>query len=378
MSIKKDFFKLLHKIKSFILQRKFKSFKDNYFKNNFSKTTKLILIFVPADTDRINGGILSICTIHSVIKELKHIHNCDVIASFLPFKNESDYKYRNFENDMIIFTFKEIATYFKDLEFVEIHIPDVMITTFKKENKKMLSFFKWVEQLAMVKVNILNQNDLFMPPSKDIENLKNIFPYITMTVAHEQYLTPEKREYYGMPIHQLSPWLSPIPYKKREFAEKENLILYSPDKIQSVPNVSTITKNKIITTLEKKLKHYKFIEIKNMKYDVYKDYTSRSKFTITFGEGLDGYYTETVYSGGISFAVYNEIFFTKEFENLHSLYKSFDELLKKIVTDINYFENEENYNRYNDVQNSILSKMYSFEKLKLNVEQFYLNNFDIK
>ena len=56
-----------------------------------------------------------------------------------------------------------------------------------------------------------------------------------MTVAHEQYLTPEKREYYGMPIHQLSPWLSPIPYKKRKFAEKENLILYSPDKIQSVP-----------------------------------------------------------------------------------------------------------------------------------------------
>ena len=235
MSLKKDFFKLLHKIKSFILQRQFKSFKDNYFKNNFSKTKKLIMIFVPSDTDRINGGILSICTIHSVIKELKHIHNCDVVASFLPFKNETDYKYRNFENDMIIFTFKEIATYFKDLEFVEIHIPDVMITTFKKENKKMLSFFKWVEQLAMVKVNILNQNDLFMPPSEDIENLKNIFPDITMTVAHEQYLTPEKREYYGMPIHQLSPWLSPIPYKKRKFAEKENLILYSPDKIQSVP-----------------------------------------------------------------------------------------------------------------------------------------------
>ena len=115
-----------------------------------------------------------------------------------------------------------------------------------------------------------------------------------------------------------------------------------------------------------------------MKYDVYKDYASRSKFAITFGEGLDGYYTETVYSGGISFAVYNEIFFTKEFENLHSLYKSFDELLKKIVSDIKYFENEENYNRYNDIQNTILSKMYSFEKLKSNVEQFYLNNFDIK
>ena len=94
-----------------------------------------------------------------------------------------------------------------------------------------------------------------------------------------------------------------------------------------------------------------------MKYDVYKDYASRSKFAITFGEGLDGYYTETVYSGGISFAVYNEIFFTKEFENLHSLYKSFDELLKKIVSDIKYFENEENYNRYNDIQNTILSKM---------------------
>ena len=115
-----------------------------------------------------------------------------------------------------------------------------------------------------------------------------------------------------------------------------------------------------------------------MKYDVYKNYASRTKFTITFGEGLDGYYLETVYSGGISFAVYNETFFTKEFENLHSLYKSFDELLNKIIFDIYFFDNEENYNKYNEVQNTILSKMYSFDKLKFNVKQFYLNNFDLK
>ena len=310
MSIKNEFRKSIRKTKHFLLQRSYKNFKNNYFKNNYSDTKRLILFFTPNGTHRINGGILSICTIYSVFKEIKNIHNCDVISSFLPYKKDLDYKYRNFENEMIIYRFNDIINLFDNLDYLEIHIPDIMLVEFKKNNIKMKPFFEWLKQINNVHVNILNQNDLLMPNIKHVMALKEIFPNITMTMAHQQYATIEKRNYYEMPIHLLSPWLNPIPYKKRGYSEKENLILYSPDKIQSVPNGSTITKGEVITHLKKNLKHYKFIEIKNMKYDAYKDYASRSKFALTFGEGLDGYFTETVFSGGISFAVYNNTFFT--------------------------------------------------------------------
>jgi hypothetical protein len=376
MSLKNESIKLIRKTRGFLFQRKFKDIKNNNIKLNHPDTKKLILFFVPDGAYRLTGGILSICTIHSVVKELKHIHNCDVIASFLPNKKEKDYKYRKFKNDMIIYSFNEIETHFKTLDFLEIQIPDVMITSFKKENKEMSKFFKWTEGLDNIKINILNQNDLLMPALENVQDLRKIFPNMTMTVAHEQYATIEKRNYYNMPLHLLSPWLSPTPYLKRSYSEKENLILYSPDEIQSVPNGSSITKKEIIASLKMNLKHYKFIEIKNMKYDTYKDYASRSKFAITFGEGLDGYFTETVFSGGISFAVYNKIFFTHEYENLQSLYSSFDELMCKITDDIKYFDEISNYENYHHIQDNIISKKYSHDKLKSDVENFYLNQYD--
>ncbi|PKB17880.1 hypothetical protein [Flavobacterium sp. 5] len=378
MSLKKEFEKSIRKTKHFLLQRSYKNFKINYFKNNYSDTKRLILIFTLSGTHKITGGILSICTIFSVFKNLKSTHNCNVISSFLPYKKDLDYKYRNFENEMIIYNFNEIKKLFKNLDYLEIHIPDMMVIEFNKNNIKMDPFFKWITEIKEVHINILNQNDLLMPSIDHIEALKEISPNLTMTMAHQQYATIEKRNYYGMPIHLLSPWLNPVPYKKRGYSEKENLILYSPDEIQSVPNSSTITKKEIITHLKENLKHYKFIEIKNMKYDVYKDYASRSKFALTFGEGLDGFFCEPIVSGGISFAVYNEIFFTKDFENLPTLYNSFDELKEKIVDDINYFDNNENYTNYHQILNEILGKKYSFDKLKIDAKEFYLKQYDFK
>lgn len=378
MSIKKDSQKFAHQVKSFLFQGQHKAFKKKYFKEHYSETKRLILFFVPAGTDRINGGILSICTIYNIIKELKDIHKCDVIASFLPRKSETDYQYRKFSNDMIIYTFKEIETYFNRLDFAEIHIPDVMISAFNKENKKMAPFFRWTENIKDIKVNFLNQNDLFMPSIEKIDNVKKLFPNTTMTMAHKRYATLERRNYYGVPLHLFSAWLSPTPYKKRTYAEKENLIIYSPDKIQWVPNSSTLTKKEILSNLQAKLPNYKFVEIKDMKYDTYKSYASKAKFVITFGEGLDGYFIETIFSGGISFAVYNEIFFTKDFENLPSLYSSFDEMNQKIADDIKQYDNAESFKDYQDKLDIIINNLYSFNMLQNNVKQYYLHNFDFK
>ncbi len=378
MSFKKDSQKFLHQIKSFLYQGHHKTFKRNYFDQNYSETKKLIIFFVPAGTDRINGGIMSICSIYNIVKNLKEIHGCDVVASFLPGKGETDFMYRKFSNDMVIYTFNEIEQYFLDLDFAEIHIPDVMIAAFTQNCKKMKPFFRWKETVKDVKINFLNQNDLLMPSAEKINIVKNMFQNATMTMAHKKYTTIEKRKQYDVPLHNFSAWLSPTPYKKRTFAEKENLIIYSPDKIQWIPNASTLSKEEILDNIKSKLPEYKFVEIKNMKYDLYKEYTSKAKFIITFGEGLDGYLVESVLSGGIPFAVYNEVFFTEDFDNLPSLYNSFDELNEKIVEDIKKYDQEEQFTNYQIQLGEIVTKLYSFEMLENNVKQYYLRNFDFQ
>ena len=98
MSIKKELKKVAYLIKNKLNASKYRKIKELYFSKNYSSTNRLIILFVPTGSNRINGGILSICSIYNVVKKLKQHHNCDVIASYLPNKQDDDFKYRTFED----------------------------------------------------------------------------------------------------------------------------------------------------------------------------------------------------------------------------------------------------------------------------------------
>jgi hypothetical protein len=371
MSISKEIKKVNRKFKSWL-------FKREYQKNNFSESKKLILFFVPKEVDTITGGILSICTIYKVVNELKNVHDCNVIASFLPKINGLDYKYSKFQNDMVIFNFDQITSYFKSFDFLEIHLPDYMIPLFKRENPDLITFFEWVKNNPNLKINILNQNDLLMPDLVHINDLKKITTNVTMTVAHEKYATLERRNYYNVPLHLFSPWLSPKPYLFKDYQSKENIIVLSPDDIDRVPSGTNITKEQIIEKIKFELPHYEIITIQNMTYDEYKETISRGRFTITFGEGLDGYFVESIFSGSVSFAVYNEIFFKPSFRDLPTVYDDYNVLFDKIISDIKHYDNEKHYADYNLILNEKLSKIYSYERLQKNVTDYYKGNVDFQ
>jgi hypothetical protein len=378
MSVKKDLIKLKFKIIAILNKPKYSKFKNEYFAKNYSETKRLIVFFVPDGAYRINGGILSICTIYKTLKTLKSIHNCEVIASYLPGVNYSDYKYRTFENEIVIYNFSEINKKFTALDYIQIHVPEIMVELFKTKSKKFEILFDFLKKCKEVELNILNQNDLFMPSKVYLDYLKSRFNAITMTVAHKKYASLEKRNEYNLPTHLLSPWLNPVPYKVRSYEEKENLVIYSPDKIQWVPNQTNLSKEEIISNLKSKLPHYKFVEIKNLKYDAYKDLASRAKFALTFGEGLDGYFIEAVFSGGISFAVYNENFFTEEYKNLDTLYDTFDELNANIVSKINELDQKEKYyNKHVEIA-AIVNKSYSIKYLETDLKEFYNKKYDFE
>lgn len=353
-------------------------FKKWYQNRRISNSKKLILFFVPQEVDNVSGGILSICTIYKEILNLKEIHNANVIASFLPNVKGLNYRYTKFDNEIVIYDFDEILQLFNNLESLEVHVPDYMVPLFNVKNIQLDSFFNWSNSATVFKINILNQNDLLMPDLKYIEGLKDITKNVSMTVAHEKYATLERRNYYNVPLHLFSPWLSPTPYIEKKHSKKENIIVLSPDDIDRVPTNTKISKEQIVSKIKESLPNYEIIVIENMSYDEYKKTIAKSKFTITFGEGLDGYFIESILSGSVSFAVYNELFFTKIFKNLPSVYPSFDVLFDKIINDIKYYDNSKIYDEYNTELKQIVNKIYSHKRLSNNVKEYYLGNIDFK
>lgn len=352
--------------------------KSDYIKKNHVAKDKLILFFVPNDFNFISGGILSICSIFNSIKKFRTIHKSDVFASFLPHFKEKFAKYHRFKNDLVIFNFNEIIALYPKLETLEIHIPEIFIKDLAATVGTKSAFNSWLKNCDYIKINILNQNDFYMPEQKFLEELKQITPNITMTVAHEKYASAEKRNQYNIPLHLFSPWVSPTPYLYSRYCDKKNIIVLSPDEIEKNIYQTDLKRQDILLKIKKELPDYKFITIKDMKYNTYKKLIGKAKFALTFGEGLDGYFIEPLFSGSISFAVKNPIFFNHHFENAQTVYPNYENLLEKIVEDIKNLDQESAYNSLNDDLIVKAKSIYSLERLESNIENYYLGNIDFK
>ena len=214
----------------------------------------------------------------------------------------------------------------------------------------------------------------------DVTNIKwlknNITENITMTMAHRKYTTIEKRKEYDTPIHHLSAWLNNGSYTKKKFSDKKNIILFSPDEINNSYSKEKFYKKDLIETLAKDFPHYSLIELKNFSYERYKKLISDAKFMITFGEGLDGYFIENSFCGGVSFAFYNHLFFTENYKNISTIYNSYHDLFNKISEDIKSLDNEQAFEEKNNEILNEVQKEYSFEIFEKKLIRFLKKDFD--
>lgn len=349
---------------------------------NYKKAEKLIIMLVP-DGDIINGGVLSLVSIYKEFTRLKNIHGCEVLAATNNYNCETYFlNFTNFKNQMQIFDLKTIFDEVPNIKELHFHLPELFIDGFLNdfENKWSLNHKQIFLNTDKTSMNILNQNIVLMPEVSSIQKLKNIFgDEITMTMAHKQYANQDMKDKYEIPVHYLSSWFNPVPYDVKEFKNKKNLILFSPDELSRTNIQTKNSKQDLIHSIQKKFPDFEIKIIKKLKYDDYKALVSDAKFMITLGEGLDGYYVENVMCGGISFAVYNTDFFTPEYDNLQTVYKSIDQLFERINIDIQDFNtNPDAFKAYNTVQKEIIEREYSYEKYQKRVEDFILGNYDFK
>lgn len=364
----KHFSKIVHTIKVTIIiilaalsQIKVKFLQYVYLHREFSKKTKDLIIFLVPGCDDVNGGILSISSIYEESIKLKYIHQSEVILCSFP-NGPTLLKYTKFSNNNHIFNFYLVLNYFRDLNAIQIHIPEMYVHQFVNFDLNKIHF----RNNLKISFNILLQNIDLLGDTQDIISLKSL-GFVTCTTAHEQYSTKDIRNKIGVPLHKLSTYCSPEQYKFTDYSHKKDILIVSPD--------IHPRKDEILRLISGKFPQLNVTIIHNLSYEKYKELISSAKWALTFGEGLDGYFGETIFSGGISFAVFNQRFFTPDFESLATLYKNYDELERKICTDIESLDNKKQYSEYQKIQFDLLESKYQYVDYINNLKSYYLGKY---
>ena len=234
--------------------------------------------------------------------------------------------------------------------------------------KDEIKFLKGIKDLH---INILNQNIELMPEPQKLKGLYKLTDNVTQTIGHHRYATQEVCDKWHIPTHFLSVHIDLSGYKSYPFEEKENIIVLSPDKAPY--------RQAIVEKLQKELPDFKLVTVQNMTFDEYMDLISRAYFTITFGEGFDGYFNQPQTVGGLGMAVYDSAFFPDEsWLELKNVYESEDDMKNNIDKDIK--ELSTNKDLYYSLINKIkgkLSLLYGENLFKTNLEKFYKGEYTV-
>lgn len=341
-------------------------------RQHYDKTaSRLILFIIPGSDwatgkDKISGGTISAVSICEETAALKEAHGAETVMCTMR-EDHLLLRHKMFENNMNVFRFEQLADYFAAANKILIHLPEFIAEYFLDSLSEKDR--EWISGMEEVHINIMNQNIQLMPALDKIGRLREFAGKVTITTAHQKYCSPYYRDYYGVPIHKFSVWISPEQYHFKQWAEKEELLVVSPDKHPM--------KDEVLACLAG-IPGLKVQLIKDLTYTQYKELVARAKWSLTFGEGLDGYLIEPVFSGAIGFAVYNQEFFTPDFGDLPTVYPSYEELKQHIVKDITRLDNERDFPECQQQLFQLCAKYYSKTQYRENIAKFYTGEYTLK
>lgn len=327
-----------------------------------SKVDRLIIFFVPPEKI-VNGGVMSIFSICKESRRFKNLHHAEVVLATYP--GTKSYKKNDlFTNDETILDFEDIVKQGSP-SFLELHIPEYASYNVFLGLKKYAKYIAGVKEL---RVNILNQNILLMQPPHEIANWFSLTPYVSQTTAHAKYATQELANDYNIPTHHLSTFVDASQYQWAPFEKKQKIVALSPDEAEARP--------KVVAALKKYMPDFKLITIQNMTFEEYKKTIGTAMFTITFGEGYDGYYVEPFLSGGITLAVYNDEFFPDpSFKKYRNVYSNYEDMIKDVATGLSDMTSKTTYEKIVKANFDKTVELYHFSKYLGKIEQFYKGDF---
>lgn len=317
-----------------------------------------------------SGGIHSIFSIAHQARKLKHEHGYDVVVMTRPIADNLTYiRNTHFKNSENVFRFDQLR-HCDSAKEVYIHMPEYLADTFYTDLSDDQR--NWLQRRERVDINLLNQNIRLMPPKKAFQDLFQITPWISQSVAHHAYFTQDTADKYGLPCTLLPAYTDLSAYPATGLGQKENLIIYSPDD-------ESAHRAKCLERIQASLPEYRLVEINGISFDEYMDLATRCKFSISFGEGFDGYVAQPIHQGGIGITVYNEEFFPDaqflKFPNFFASEKAMVNGIVSLIRDLSADPDE--YTRINREIVQIYDSLYSLEDYVARIRNLTLKNFDL-
>lgn len=320
--------------------------------------TKRLIVFLTPGYEKRSGGVLSINAIYQESAALGELHQAWVALCAVP-GDPVFLKYSWFENSNYILDLKSLLKHCRRLEFLQLHIPECFVN-------QVLDWLTSASPTLMRDIRELHLNVLLQNiDAIEGQNVKGLmrFGKVSCTTAHEAYTNNATREALGVPLHRLGVCNGPENYSRSGYEDKEPLLIVSHDEHP--------LKKRVLSQIAKALPELTIHVIQGMSYEHYRKLIFRAKWSLTFGEGLDGYFTELGFSGGVSFAVFNDRFFTPPFANLETVYPSWEVLMDRITMDLRRLDEPAAYNRCWRQAYDLLSDLHNTERFRENLRMFY-------
>lgn len=317
--------------------------------------------------ERISGGLLSIVSMFDEAKKLPELSSYQFLMVTLD-STPLILRHTQFENNITVFRLSQVFSCFKNLRHLIINVPELLVPDLPAE--LLAARPKRLKAIQNLHVNILNQNNQKMPGPEAVEALKRVVPHVTMCIGHARACTEEMFRKYRIPLHYLSTRCSPEYYRRRAFADKIDLLTASHD-----PHPM---KEAVLEELKAKLPGLRIQVIRNLTYADYKATIEKAKWLVTFGEGLDWYFLETVFSGGISFAVYNEEFFPIEYKQLPTVFTSYEQMRQVLPAMLERLNNPAAFNECHTTLFDFLKRHHRYDEYVEKLRAFYRGNYDFE
>jgi len=265
-------------------------------------------------------------------------------------------RFTKFDNDVDIYAFSDLLTRFPSGSEVLVHVPELFV---QKYVSNCSEIYRSRPDLNW-RFNILLQNIDLTPPKEAVDALREIGS-TTATIAHRA--SASAAQSLGCPVHYLSWGLSQANFERVGYAGKKRLIAISPD---SHPD-----KREIVRRMSEALPDHEIIEIRNMTYRKYKSVIRDAKFMFTFGEGLDGYFVESVFSGCVAMAIFSERFFTEDYRNLDGVFPDGAYAAGHVAELLRTTNTETTYRAVAERQHGLVASDFVWDKYVQNIKRFY-------
>lgn len=327
---------------------------------------RIVVFFIPG-IERVTGGALQIFTLHRLTRKLFSGTDTEAVICWVPDTGWHMHHFDGFTNDVTVFPLEMVLSAIRSDCNLLFHLPEYAASAiFTSLGRERLIRLRSCHGLQ---VNILNQNIEQMPDAAFIGRLKQIFPDLTCTAGNPAWASREERTRLAMPLHILPTWYYPDDAPWQPYASKADLMIVSGDENPFREAVLAAVRN-AFPTLTIRI-------IQGLKYEKYLELERSAKWSITFGEGLDGYFYGPVLRGGVAFAVRNGTFDHPGLENIVTVYPDYESMVERIADDMRLLGHKEAYENFNTTVRIPLTKVFSRERTSSSLAAFYRRDWSI-